>query len=228
MKKLYITLAAAITMAVTVTAQEVVELKQPNSNKVVVKLMFRNGSISDPAGKEGLTDITTSIISDGGTTKMTKSQIDDALYPWSAFIGASVDKEVSIFTFQCPSAYIDQFYPIMMDVMTSPAFSQEDFARIKSNQQNYVDEVDAQNLIYGAATGMIATLDPFSHFMVPEAREEMQTVTEGQFGGLGIRIMMKDGWLTVITPLPETPAYRAGVLPEDSSLFKILWQLKFA
>ncbi len=81
--------------------------------------------------------------------------------------------------------------------------------------QNYVDEVDAQNLIYGAAAGMVATLDPFSQFMVPEAREEMQTVTEGQFGGLGIRIMMKDGWLTVITPLPDTPAYRAGILPED-------------
>lgn len=81
--------------------------------------------------------------------------------------------------------------------------------------QNYVDEVDAQNLIYGAAAGMVSTLDPFSQFMVPEAREEMQTVTEGQFGGLGIRIMMKDNWLTVITPLPETPAYRAGVLPED-------------
>jgi carboxyl-terminal processing protease len=51
--------------------------------------------------------------------------------------------------------------------------------------------------------------------MVPEANEEMKTVTEGQFGGLGIRIMTKDGWLTVITPLPATPAYRAGVLPED-------------
>ncbi len=81
--------------------------------------------------------------------------------------------------------------------------------------QNYVDDVDPQNLIYGAASGMINTLDPFSQFMVPEAREEMQTVTEGQFGGLGIRIMMKDSWLTVITPLPDTPAYRAGVLPED-------------
>jgi carboxyl-terminal processing protease len=81
--------------------------------------------------------------------------------------------------------------------------------------QNYVDEVDSQNLIYGAATGLVNTLDPFSQFMVPEAREEMQTVTEGHFGGLGIRIMMKDNWLTVITPLPETPAYRAGVLPED-------------
>jgi len=128
-------------LALTASAQEVVELKQPSSNKVVVKLMFRNGSISDPAGKEGLTDITTSMIADGGTTKMTKSQIDDALYPWSASIGAGVDKEVSIFTFQCPSAYMSQFYPIMMDVMTSPAFSQDDFARIKSNQQNYVDEV---------------------------------------------------------------------------------------
>lgn len=81
--------------------------------------------------------------------------------------------------------------------------------------QNYVDEVDPQQLIYGAASGLVGTLDPFSQFMIPEAREEMQTVTEGQFGGLGIRIMMKDNWLTVITPLPETPAYRAGVLPED-------------
>ncbi len=81
--------------------------------------------------------------------------------------------------------------------------------------QNYVEEVDSQSLIYGAATGMIATLDPFSQFMVPDAREEMRTITEGQFGGLGIRIMLKDGLLTVITPLPGTPAYRAGILPED-------------
>ncbi|MBV9081008.1 MAG: S41 family peptidase, partial [Elusimicrobia bacterium] len=81
--------------------------------------------------------------------------------------------------------------------------------------QNYVEEVDPQNLIYGAATGLVQTLDPFSQFMVPEAREEMQTVTEGQFGGLGIRIMMKDNWLTVITPLPDTPAFKAGIIPED-------------
>src|SRR5689334_21675237 len=81
--------------------------------------------------------------------------------------------------------------------------------------QNYVDEVDPQSLIYGAASGLVGTLDPFSQFMVPDANDEMRTVTEGQFGGLGIRIMIKDGWLTVITPLPDTPAYRAGILPED-------------
>src|SRR6187200_3083483 len=103
MKKLYIIpVAALVLLTFSASAQEVVELKQPSSNKIVVKLMFRNGSISDPAGKEGLTEITTSMIADGGTTKMTKSQIDDALYPWSASIGASVDKEVSIFTFECP------------------------------------------------------------------------------------------------------------------------------
>src|SRR5436189_6199050 len=98
MKKLYIITATVLCLvAITTSAQEVVELKQPSSNKVVVKLMFRNGSISDPAGKEGLTDITTSMIADGGTKKLSKSQIDDALYPWSASIGANVDKEVSIF-----------------------------------------------------------------------------------------------------------------------------------
>ena len=81
--------------------------------------------------------------------------------------------------------------------------------------QNYVDDVESQELIYNAASGLVNSLDPFSQFLVPEAREEMQTATEGHFGGLGIRIMVKEGWLTVITPLPETPAYRAGIMPED-------------
>jgi len=82
-------------------------------------------------------------------------------------------------------------------------------------QQNYVTEKNTKDLIYGAAHGMVRTLDPFSQFMEPEAHKEMQTETEGQFGGLGIRIEMKDDWLTVMTPIPDTPAYRAGILPGD-------------
>ena len=122
-------------------AQEFIELKQPASNKVVMKFMFRNGSECDPMQKEGLTELTTSLMADGSTAKMTKSQIDDAIYPWAASISANVDKEVSIFTFQCPSAYLDRFYPIVMDIITAPAFTKEDFLRIQSNQQNYVDQV---------------------------------------------------------------------------------------
>ncbi len=82
-------------------------------------------------------------------------------------------------------------------------------------QSQYVQPQDAQKLIYGAAEGMVDTLDPFSQFMDPEASQDMKSETEGQFGGVGIRIYMKGDWLTVMTPLPGTPAYRAGILPGD-------------
>ncbi|HVE13120.1 MAG TPA: S41 family peptidase [Elusimicrobiota bacterium] len=82
-------------------------------------------------------------------------------------------------------------------------------------KENYVEEVDTKDLIYGAATGMVKTLDPFSQFMDPDLHKDIKTETEGQFGGLGIRIGMREDWLTVITPLPGTPAFRAGVLPQD-------------
>src|SRR5262245_21287457 len=80
-------------------------------------------------------------------------------------------------------------------------------------KEQYVKEVDQKSLIYGAAAGRIRTLDPFSQFMGPEAHRERKTETTGHFGGLGIRIAVRDGWLVVITPLPDTPAYRLGVLP---------------
>ena len=146
MKKIYSSISAALLilmMAITFSAraQKIVELMQPGSNKTVIKLMFHNGSISDPVGKEGLTQFTTSMIAEGGSRTMTKSMIDETIYPWSASIGASVDKEVSIFTFECPYQYIDSFYPIIRDLITAPAFEKADFSRIASNQQNYVDEV---------------------------------------------------------------------------------------
>lgn len=82
-------------------------------------------------------------------------------------------------------------------------------------QDNYVDEPETQKLIYGAATGMVRTLDPYSQFMEPELHREMKTETEGQFGGVGLRLTFKDDWLTVQTPMPGGPAYRLGVLPND-------------
>ncbi|MBI5242635.1 MAG: S41 family peptidase [Elusimicrobia bacterium] len=82
-------------------------------------------------------------------------------------------------------------------------------------QENYVEDVETKKLIYGAASGMVKVLDPFSQFMDPDLHKDIKTETEGQFGGLGIRIGMREDWLTVITPLPGTPAYKAGVLPLD-------------
>lgn len=82
-------------------------------------------------------------------------------------------------------------------------------------QQNYVDEIDTQKLIYSAASGMLRPLDPFSQFMEPRIFNEMKIETEGKYGGLGIRISVRDNWLTVITPMPGTPAAKIGILPGD-------------
>jgi len=141
MKTLLLILISILTLNTFAYSQEVIELKQPNSNKVVIKLMFRNGSISDPAGKEGLTRLTASLISSGGSSKYTYSQIQDLLYPMASGYYASVDKEVTIITMQCPSDFTNDFYKIVSDVILNPSFAEQDFERIKSNQQNYVDQV---------------------------------------------------------------------------------------
>ncbi|MBI3565489.1 MAG: S41 family peptidase [Elusimicrobia bacterium] len=82
-------------------------------------------------------------------------------------------------------------------------------------QDNYVDETETQKLVYGAAEGMVHTLDPFSQFLEPEMNREMKTETEGQFAGVGLRLNVKDDWLTVLTPMSGSPAYRLGILPND-------------
>ncbi len=82
-------------------------------------------------------------------------------------------------------------------------------------EANYVDPVKNKDLVYGAIKGMLETLDPHSNFMVPEVFREMQTETSGKFGGLGIEIGMKDNVLTVVSPIEDTPAWKAGIKPND-------------
>jgi len=82
-------------------------------------------------------------------------------------------------------------------------------------QTDYVDEVKPKDLIYGALKGMISSLDPHSQFMDPETYDELKVDTEGKFGGLGIEITIKDGLLTVVTPIEDTPAWKAGIKAND-------------
>ncbi len=82
-------------------------------------------------------------------------------------------------------------------------------------QADYVEEPKAKQLIYGALKGMLATLDPYSQFLDPDSYNELKIETEGQFGGLGIEITVKDDLLTIITPIDDTPAYRAGLKSGD-------------
>ncbi|MDX5435628.1 MAG: insulinase family protein [Pontibacter sp.] len=120
---------------------KVVELKQSESNKVIIKLMFQNGSMVDPAGKEGLTYTTARMIMESGTKDMPVSQIKNTIYPWAAEYYTNVDKEVTTFTFAVHQDFLNEFYPIVRGLLLQPAFAEEDFKRVKSNQQNFVDQV---------------------------------------------------------------------------------------
>jgi len=83
-------------------------------------------------------------------------------------------------------------------------------------KKNYVEEVKDKDIIYAAIKGMLESLDPHSSFLTPEMYKEMQTETKGEFGGVGIEITIKDGFPTVITPIEDTPAFKAGIKTGDN------------
>ncbi len=82
-------------------------------------------------------------------------------------------------------------------------------------QREYVDEVDQKQLIEKAIQGMVQSLDPHSSLLPPAAFEDLQIDTEGKFTGIGIHITMQDGFVTVISPIEDTPAYKAGIKARD-------------
>ncbi|MBI4355370.1 MAG: S41 family peptidase [Candidatus Omnitrophica bacterium] len=82
-------------------------------------------------------------------------------------------------------------------------------------QAEYVDETKSKDLIYGALEGMLDHLDPNSSFLNPDAYKEMRLETEGEFGGLGIEIAVRDELLTIISPIDDTPAAKAGLKAGD-------------
>jgi carboxyl-terminal processing protease len=86
------------------------------------------------------------------------------------------------------------------------------FARIKSD---YVEPVDDKKLINGAINGMLSDLDPHSAYLDQEGFKDLQVGTQGEFGGLGIEVGMEDGFVKVVSPIEDTPAYKAGLKTGD-------------
>jgi carboxyl-terminal processing protease len=84
-------------------------------------------------------------------------------------------------------------------------------------RSQYVDGRDLtyQQLVYSALKGMVGKLDPHSEFLDADSYQELQDDTEGQFGGLGITVVMRDGFITVLAPMASSPGARAGILPGD-------------
>ena len=114
-----------------------------------------------------------------------------------------------------------QWVPSVSAVPRQDYESLEAFTNILSIvKKNYVEDVDTKNLVSGAINGMLSSLDPHSAYLTPELYKELQMDTQGRFGGLGIEITVKGGILTVVSPIEDTPAAKAGVKPGDQ-IFKI-------
>lgn len=118
------------------------------------------------------------------------------------FIGITI---IGVFLFnrvQAGSSYLDELRPFLK--------------AYQSIQNQYVEEVEPNILIEGAIKGMIESLnDPHSQWMSPKSYQEMEIEKEGEFGGLGIKITMKDRLLVIVSPIEGTPASRAGLQPDD-------------
>src|ERR1043165_9106381 len=114
-----------------------------------------------------------------------------------------------------------QWVPTVSAVPRQDYESLEAFTNILSIvKKNYVEDVDTKNLVNGAINGMLSSLDPHSAYLTPDLYKDLQMDTQGRFGGLGIEITVKNGVLTVVSPIEDTPAFRAGIKPGDM-IFKI-------
>src|SRR6266704_2402879 len=100
-------------------------------------------------------------------------------------------------------------FPLPVDELRAFA---EVFGAIKNN---YVEPVEDKKLITEAISGMLTGLDPHSAFLDQDAYRDLQVGTQGEFGGLGIEVGAEDGFVKVVAPIEDTPAYRAGIQPGD-------------
>ena len=117
-----------------------VALPIKTSPLVTFRVQFRAGAIDDPAGKEGLTRLTTSMLADGGTRKHSYQEIVELLYPMAASLGATVDKEVTTFYGTTHVDNLDRYFELFTEMLLEPRFDPRDFERVKASQVNYVSK----------------------------------------------------------------------------------------
>lgn len=120
--------------------KNMVVLQNEQDPTVSFRLLFKIGSVNDPAGKEGLAALTAEMIANGGTKKHSLEEINEMLYPMAAGIYSQVDKEMTVFAGRTHKDNLEAYYKILKEVLLEPGFRQEDFDRIKSNILNYLEK----------------------------------------------------------------------------------------
>ncbi|HVR09240.1 MAG TPA: insulinase family protein, partial [Thermoanaerobaculia bacterium] len=124
--------------APTPETPEIVALPSATSPLVAIRLLFRIGSIDDPAGKEGLASLTALMVSQASTAKRPYSQLLEDLYPLAAEIQSHTDREVTVFSGTVARAAVDTYAELLEEAVLTPAFSDSDFRRNKQQLLSYL------------------------------------------------------------------------------------------
>jgi zinc protease len=118
---------------------KIASVLQPSKSPIVTfRIQFLTGAASDPKGKEGLADLTASMLAQGGSHKMSYDEIVGKFYPMAAGFGSQVDKEMTTFTGQIHNDKRAEYYEIIRQMLLEPGFREEDFTRIKQNSIDFL------------------------------------------------------------------------------------------
>jgi zinc protease len=118
---------------------EVVTLPVASDPTISIRLWFKVGSQNDPVGKEGLAALTAQMVADASTQKDSYEQILEKLYPMAAGYSAQVDKEMTVIMGRVHKDNLESYYKLFVQAVLEPAFREDDFARLKSQQLNYLE-----------------------------------------------------------------------------------------
>lgn len=118
--------------------ENTVLLNVPDDPTVSFRILFNVGSQNDPPGKEGLAALTATLITEGSTLKRSYEEVLEALYPMAASISEQVDKEMTVFSGRTHVDNLDPYYALFREVLLEPAFTEDDFSRVKNDYLNYV------------------------------------------------------------------------------------------
>ncbi|MDW7759587.1 MAG: pitrilysin family protein [Acidobacteriota bacterium] len=129
------------------TGGPVVELLPIEGNPLVsLRIVLNVGSAHDPAGKEGLAQLTLNLLANGGSRDLTFQEISERFYPMAARLGLRVDKEMSAFSGTVHVDNLEAYYAILRGMLLEPGFREEDFTRIKTNQVNFLERTLVNNM----------------------------------------------------------------------------------
>lgn len=146
---------------------EVVTLPVVSDPTLSIRLWFKVGSQNDPAGKEGLAALTAQMVADASTQKHSYEQILEKLYPMAAGYSAQVDKEMTVIMGRVHKDNLDAYYELFVQAVLEPAFREDDFARLKSQQLNYLERTlryqDDEELGKEALSQFIFLGTPYAH-----------------------------------------------------------------